>query len=597
MIIMKNRLMSLPAGFVRVFVAALLGLLLLPGLVAVPTHTASAAVQAGLTFNNGTLLRDQSNGRVYVYWDSARHWIMDPPTLDALGYAGTSQTPLTSDQIATITDGSTLEVKKVNDFVYPQAPITSSQVSLLLSKASASPGQSLTLSGGGFSGGETLTITAPGISFTTDADDSGNFTVTVPVPSAVTLGLHHIFVHGDTSGNFGVEVFHVIASASVQIAVAPPAVAPGTSFSVTGSGFQGGENVRLFVGTLTATQVTAGADGSFGPARVTVPGNAPFQTVTVVAFGASSSRFAHKDLSIQAVTAPTATVTPTATPTPAPPTPTPTRTAVPRAAVITLNAGQTHRGSRVVVSGDHFLAGESVAIRLHGQIVQTTRVDSDADFSNVTFTVPGNAPFGTDFVTATGATSGRVASAKLVVTPGPIKVIVSPSIAVSPSTSQRDKMVVVAGGDFRSGEQVVIRLKNTIVQFTRANREGDIRAAFRVPVHSAIGRLAVKATGMRSGAVAVTYLHVVQPVKVSVVVAPDRVKHGQRITVTGHGYAAFEKVVVRVRGAFMMAVKTNRVGAFTASFRLPKWIHKGVYQLQATGTRSKRAAGERLIVV
>jgi hypothetical protein len=43
MITMKNRLIGLPAGFVRVFVAALFGLLLLPGLIAVPTHTASAA--------------------------------------------------------------------------------------------------------------------------------------------------------------------------------------------------------------------------------------------------------------------------------------------------------------------------------------------------------------------------------------------------------------------------------------------------------------------------------------------------------------------------------------------------------------------------
>ncbi len=491
MIAIKDRLMKLPACFVRVVTAVLFGLLLLPGAVAVPTHTASAAGQADLTFNNGTLLRDQSNGHIYLYWDGTRHWILDPPTLDALGYAGTSWTPLTSDQIATITNGSTLEVKKVNDFVYPPAPITSSQVSLLLNKASAAPGQSLTLSGGGFSGGETITITAPGISFTTEADSSGNLTATVPVPSAVTLGLHHIFVHGDTSGDFGVEVFHVIASASVQLAVAPPAVAPGTSVSVTGSGFQGGENVQLFVGTLTATQVTAGADGSFGPASVTVPGNAPFQNVTVVAFGASSSRFAGKQLSIQAATTPTAT-------------PAPTQTAVPHAAVITLNTGQAHRGSRIVVSGDHFRAGESV----------------------------------------------------------------------------------------------VIRLKKAVVRITRANQAGDTHAAFRVPVHSAIGRLPVTATGLKSGAVAVTYLRVVPPgKKVGVVATPDRVKHGHRITVTGHGYAAFETVALQVRGAFMLAVKTNGVGTFVTSFRVPTWTHKGVDQLQAIGARSKRAAVEMLIVV
>ncbi|HXT34540.1 MAG TPA: hypothetical protein VN837_03090, partial [Chloroflexota bacterium] len=242
--------------------------------------------------------------------------------------------------------------------------------------------------------------------------------------------------------------------------------------------------------------------------------------------------------------------------------------------------------------------GESVVIRLQGQIVRTTTVDSDADFDHATFIVPGNAPFGTDIVTATGATSGRAASARLVVTPRPIKVTVSPSITISPSTSPRGKLVVVAGGDFRSGEQVGIRLKNAAVQFTRANQEGDIHVAFRVPVHSPIGWLAVKATGLRSGAVAVTYLHVVQPVKkVGVVVTPDRVKRGHRITVTGHGYAAFETVIVRVRGAIMIGVKTNGAGTFVISFRVPTWTHRGVDQLQATGARSKRAAGEPLTVV
>ena len=111
----------------RAMVALLCAVLLLPNLGTAPSKAAPSTSQARLSYANATLLRDQSNGKIYLFWGGTRHWIMDPATLSALGYEHTSLVPLTADQTASIPDGSTLQVKAIGTgFTYPLAPITSS---------------------------------------------------------------------------------------------------------------------------------------------------------------------------------------------------------------------------------------------------------------------------------------------------------------------------------------------------------------------------------------------------------------------------------------------------------------------------------------
>jgi len=511
------------ACFARALIVLLCSLVLVPGLVTSPVHASAPAAQAAAAYSNGTLLRDQSNGRIYLYWNGTRHWIIDPPTLDALGYANTSWVPLTSSQIAAIPDGSTLEVDTVAGFVDPLAPITSSQVSLALNKPSVAPGHSLRLSGSGFAANEDVTIDAPNLSFTVAADASGDFSDTVPVPSSVSLGLHHIFVQGATSGDFGVEVIHVVASPAAQLTLASPQVQIGTSAGISGTGFLAGEHVQVFAGTLNAIEATADGSGNLGLVNVPVPSSDQAGSVTVLAFGESSSRFALSTLSLvtNQVTTPTSSPTPTSTPTPTP-TSTATSTAAPMAtatpttapasgpARISLNLARARRGSLVHISGYGFLPRESVRIRFRGRLLQVTLTNDDGAFHNVKFNVPNDAQPGIAMVTATGTQSGRVASGAFDVLPA-----VRPHIQVSPSTVFRGSLLAVSGGGFFGTERVVLRLGSTVVLVTATNPSGNVSVSFRVPASWPRGEFTIRAQGMESGFVATVSVKVAVRVTVS----------------------------------------------------------------------------------
>jgi hypothetical protein len=493
----------------RAIVALLCALLLLPNLGAAPSRAATSAAQASLTYANATLLRDPSNGKIYLFWGGIRHWIMDPATLSALGYEHTSWVPLTADQIASIPDGSTLQVKAIGTgFTYPLAPITSSQVALLLSKPTSAPGHSLSLTGSGFTAGETVAINAPNVTYSVAADGSGGIRTSVPVPADVALGLHHIFVEGQNSKVFGVEVFQVATVTAGQIVLAPAEAAPGGAFGVTGSGFQASEKVQVFLGTLAAFPATADGSGRFALANLPVPGNAQFGVQAVLALGVSSARFGRASLSIQAAVPPTTTPTMTATPTA---TPSSTATATPTAtatrvvpARITRNVSSAHVGAAVLINGYHFAPNELVLVRLQSRLVKTAVASNAGSFYNVRFTIPQDAHIGLNTVSATGARSHAVARAS-------IKVLQIPArLQVSPSTAYRGQSVSVVGGGYFGGERVVLRLNRVVVQVTVSNRKGDVHAQFKVPSGAALGHLSLTGTGQKSGRVGSATLYVVR---------------------------------------------------------------------------------------
>ena len=77
-----------------------------------------------------------------------------------------------------------------------------------------------------------------------------------------------------------------IAMAAANITVSPTSGAPGTKVTVTGNGFQGGEEVRIYFDTTQVNATTAGTDGSI-TATFTVPAVA-YGSYTVKAVGQSS---------------------------------------------------------------------------------------------------------------------------------------------------------------------------------------------------------------------------------------------------------------------------------------------------------------------
>jgi hypothetical protein len=588
--------------------------MLISGLGTTTARANTSTAPAAPSFGNGALLRDQSTGRIYLYWDGSRQWIKDPPTLDALGYGGGNWTSLGSDQISAIPDGSTLALNTVGGLLYPLAPITSSQVTLDLSRPSAAAGSSLTLSGSGFQAGETVNIDAPDLVFNFDAGTSGSFTATVPVPSSVSPGLHHIFVHGEASGDFGVEVFHVIPSAVVQVALSAQEVHPGDSVGVSGAGFLPNEHVQVFVGTLVGDATNAGGDGAFGPLPVMLPAGAPTGMVTVIAFGVSSARFSQTQLSITtmplppasptatATTLPTASPTGTATPAPtatgtstavtsstATATATPSSTAF-RPSSIAVTPYHVHPGSVVRVSGYHFKAGETIRIRFRGRLEQVAVAGHGGSFLNAVFFVPSDTPPGAATVSAIGTSSGRTASARLVVQGSHAHIILSPVIA------HQGQLIAVVGDGFGPHEPVLLRLSGRIVQRATTDHRGDLHVWFRVPTYWPNGWFTLKAAALQTGVVVSASLRVLARVSVVVSVAPVHVRRPQWVTVTGHGFAARELVQLRMNGSLLLSTGTNSRGDFSAGFRVPRWMAHGSDRLVAWGARSHRQATETIVV-
>ncbi|MGH2408987.1 MAG: hypothetical protein ACRDGS_01335, partial [Chloroflexota bacterium] len=275
-------------------------LLLAPGLM---SGAASAATvqptSRSAAYTNGTLVRDPA-GAVFLVWNNVRHWIMNPPTLNELGYGSSPQTALSlaaTNAIPYAGEAGSLSLTQVGGgLIWPFAPIHTAPVTLYYNRPSVNPGQIIHMSGSGFRANEQVIITAPGTTFAANADAQGALSVDVPIGFGVGLGLHHVFVLGSSSGIFSLQVFHVVApvSAVPTVTSAGATVPVGGAVTAAGSGFAAGEQVQLFADNGRVTAVTtASSTGTYGP--VAIPLNSSFQPGTaynLIAYGASSFRMA-----------------------------------------------------------------------------------------------------------------------------------------------------------------------------------------------------------------------------------------------------------------------------------------------------------------
>ncbi|MGH2347525.1 MAG: hypothetical protein ACRDG4_20045, partial [Chloroflexota bacterium] len=414
-------------------------------------RAASAAVlQRTSAPVDGTLLRDAATGKVSIYWAGRLHWIKTRATLDALGYGQARITPLTT----AIPEGNSIELNTVaSGLVWPLAPLRCDPVLLTLGTTVVAPGQTLPLHGSGFKPGEVVAISPPNsAAITIGTDGSGAFQINMPIPGAVTAGLHHVFVQGAQSGSFGIQVFYVAAATPApRMSIVPNPVDRGTNLLVSGSGFAAHEQLQVFLGGGASDVVTtASASGTFGPTAVFVPATLSLGGHTVRVYGASSHRTVVLGVTIAPLVLPTATPSPTAVPpTPVPPTPAPhfislavTSSAIP--------------GGRIVISGGGFAPGELALIRFNNAVVETVRTNSAGAFTNAAFILPAVLNPGHYTVTATGVTSGAVGQAFITVNRPPP--VVTARLALSAGTVSPGAHLTAAGRGFEVKETILLRL-------------------------------------------------------------------------------------------------------------------------------------------
>jgi hypothetical protein len=288
-----------------------------------------------------------------------------------------------------------------------------------------------------------------------------------------------ITAQGDSSGWVATTAFDIVSSTPVSqtptgvVSVSPDNAAPGARVTVYGSAFPDNSKVTIYFGTAVAGTVTADYEGQFGSA-ITVP-NLPEGLVIVTATNAdpyNPFKF-YVDASTGSGTPPPAA----------------------KAAVITVSPTSGGPGTDVIIHGTGFESGETVDVSF-GTTVTAAVADANSDFS-LTLSAPYPSVSENEKVTATGATSGRTASAMFsdVV---PVVTQVTTSLTLSPTTGAPGSSVALTGSGFKADESIDLWFGPN-ESSTRADANGDFRISLAAPSVTSSEHVTASAAGQSSG--------------------------------------------------------------------------------------------------
>lgn len=159
---------------------------------------------------------------------------------------------------------------------------------------------------------------------------------------------------------------------------------------------------------------------------------------------------------------------------------------------ITLSEATGPPGASLRVGGMAFAANEPVRIRFHTQELAVVRADANGKFGGATIVIPkdwtGDGSFN---IIATGERSGGSASQTFEVPPA--------AIELSPESGPRGSRVRVTGSGFSVGESVEIELHLEQLAKVKADGEGRISTAVKIPSDWPFdGQFDMRATGSTS---------------------------------------------------------------------------------------------------
>jgi IPT/TIG domain len=177
---------------------------------------------------------------------------------------------------------------------------------------------------------------------------------------------------------------------------------PGTSITVNGTGFQGGETVDVTFNGQPVGEPTSSGDGNWA-LTFTIPNVAPGD-YAIAATGRASGRTASKTFTVQL-----------------------------GAASLTFSTNQAMPGAAITINGTGFQPGETVGITFNGPSIGTVTADTSGNIT-LPFTIPQLGP-GQYGVTATGQTSNREANANFTVLAGPTPVATAVPTAAPEATA------------------------------------------------------------------------------------------------------------------------------------------------------------------
>ncbi len=442
-------------------------------------------------------------------------------------------------------------------------------VTIAVTPATVASGGQISVSGTGFAPHEPVQVlVSPQTAGLAEpsADANGVMPATTIRLDAATFapGDHTVTLYGSISRRTAIMHITIAPAATATLTVTPGATTRGGAVSVSGGGFTPNEAVELTIDGVSTPLATLHADaaGTLPATTITIPYAATVGARTLTARGTTSGKTAATALTLNAVTA--------------------TLTVVPASST---------RGGSVTVSGSGFAVGETITVTIDDVATPLAVAHADnAGLLPVTpVTIPYTATVGARTLTATGAVSGRKATAPLTLT------AVVATVSLVPATTNRGGLLTVSGANFAAGEAITITADGVITPLATitATAQGLVPpTGVSVPYTLAAGPHTLRLTGATSGRVA-TAPFTVAPLAPLIAVNPATASPGTVVTVSGSGFGRQERVTLALNGAALPTspvVITTTNGAFTASFTATQSLLSGVNTVGAIGNESRVSA-------
>jgi hypothetical protein len=234
-------------------------------------------------------------------------------------------------------------------------------------------------------------------------------------------------------------------------------------------------------------------------------------------------------------------------------------------------------GDQIYAEVAGFGANETVDIDFGATLVATCVTDATGTCPElVPFTVPAGGPGGDYPMTATGQSSGVVATADF---------IKSGALALKTSTGPPGTMVEADVAGFASGETVNFQFDSSAAGSCTADAVGACTIQFAVPAESA-NSYSVTATGATSSLSATATFSITGKVSVS----PMAGVPGSAFHANVMGFAAGETVDVSLGATHVGSCTADALGDCSAAATVPATAPGGATGVQATGETSALAA-------
>ncbi|MCJ7669046.1 MAG: Ig-like domain-containing protein [Dehalococcoidia bacterium] len=164
---------------------------------------------------------------------------------------------------------------------------------------------------------------------------------------------------------------------------------------------------------------------------------------------------------------------------------------------------------------------------------------------------------------------------------------VTPEISIDKSSGIVGESITMTGSRFAAYEKNIQILFDgqAVVTDIKANAQGDWEGSFEVP-EMPTGTYSVIAEGewtKKEDVIGLSF-----KIEPDIVLPPDEGYVGMNLTVTGHGFAANEDVVIKYDGSQVKTVETNAQGSFEVSFVVLESPH-GEHQVTAEDAAGNNA--------